>query len=202
MGRLSMIVVLLLASAGADAAPKRPLTAEQRQELQQKLRAHRRVGPMRKDKVDWKSAERRFRLDRAALSEQAREQVDRSSVPVLLPRKPDLLENAIVLVGDGWYTATMDNEAYHVFVRGTRVARAAKWKSKDKRHLARRKRKKLDVQRIDGLVTISFSVHGVAYNLEVECKRGPTDRFCAKDDTVTELHGVLGLAGGLNRDMR
>ncbi|MBX2800432.1 MAG: hypothetical protein KTR31_22320 [Myxococcales bacterium] len=189
---LLTLCCLLLLPLDASAGPRT-------QEARDKARAGKRLAAERRDAIDWESTERRKRVNLGDLSAENRQRISQSTVPVLLPRVPALLRNAVLFVGDGWYTATMKGPEHHVFVRGTRVSRPAQWNERERRAIMDVK-DSLRVTRIEGIVSMSFSVHGAAYNVEIECRRGQRDRLCANDGPVEQLFKGLALAGGA-RDM-
>lgn len=181
---------------GDDAPPDAPPDARAafREEMDLKSKAPHRMPPPEKRAIDWDAADGRRAVDTSVMSEEARQAIGQSPVPVLLPRQPQLLETAVVLVGDGWYTATMSDDRHRVFVRGTRVARPMDWSDRERRALKERK-DDVRITRTDGILSAHFSLAGCAYNIEVECKQAD-DTLCTDDARVVELQKAFGLAGG------
>ena len=193
----------LVAGCFGPDGPDRPNEGEReevreafRKEMDLKSKARNRLARPKKHKIDWDVAERRGAIDTSVMTEEARQAIAKSAVPVLLPRKEELLKTAIVLVGDGWYTATMNNEQYSVFVRGTQVERPMAWTGREKKALRAKRPDGLRISRVDGIVSAHFTAAGSAYNIEVECKQGSKDPLCADDGEVGKLYQAFGLAGG------
>lgn len=147
----------------------------------------------RLETVDDEAAADHLSIDGDRLSDQAREQVGQSPVPVLLPDDDGLLQNAHLTLGDAWYVASMSDDDHTVVFNGTRRAHleprhgAAKEGHDEGRDIDH------NLTRTHGIVSLSFEAFGVAYAIDVECAKPLHDERCTENDYVISMAEEAGL---------
>lgn len=146
------------------------------------------------EEVRWEEVDGRRQISTQRLSEQAREVVDDSPVPVLLPDDDLLLASAHITVGDAWYAASMSGDDHTVAINGTHRSHSAPRAggAKEEDH---RRPEGHTLSRTHGIVTLTFEEFGVAYAIDVECERPLENPLCVDDDYVISLAEGAGIAG-------
>lgn len=147
----------------------------------------------RLDKVDWDKAFERNRVAERFVTEDVQRAVEKSGVPILLPSTESLLENLAIYAGEGWYTATVSDADHQILIRGTRHAHSVDLDDKTKAAMGAPA--DLVLTRTEGIWTGSFSEYGAAYNLEIECPKGPNAPACKDDETIRAYVKKLALVG-------
>lgn len=141
---------------------------------------------------NWDEARQHPQLDDTLLSDELKQKIKQSPVPVLLPEAPALLPAARISTGSGWYTAAIETDNIVVGVNGNaKVARVPDTPAAEPPQLGAHQ---AAVTRVAGIVEVSFKAFGIYYNITVECYDHQTDPRCTEDDYVLELVDALRLA--------
>ena len=144
--------------------------------------------------VEWEKAPVHPALDDARLSESQRQAVQSSPVPVLLPDQDELLNTALISIGDYFYAASMDEEGVSVLVTGaSRVVRVPG--TPDPPSFGDHE---LTLSRSEGIVDLSFKAYGVYYDVSIECFDPFDDPRCAQDAYMLDVADGLLLAAADN----
>ncbi len=106
-----------------------------------------------------------------------------SALPVLLPDDPGLLESAIVVTGPHWYSASMANNGYRVFVMG----RAAAVHMEGLEVFVRPVVGVPTITRVHDIVTLTFTAFGATWDLDIECLGGIEHPMCGDDALAFDL---------------
>jgi hypothetical protein len=149
----------------------------------------------RVETVDWPAANGYPHISAQLLPESEREKLEQSAVPVLVPRDADVLDSAIVTLGDDWYAASLKDDGASLHIRGTRRSfdfQGDVWTPQEKAL-----GDDYTLTRTHQLVSVSFGAFGIAYTLDVECSRPMDDVRCTEDTYVLDLANDLAVAGGL-----
>ena len=131
----------------------------------------------------------------ASMPAKARDQVAAAPVPVLAPAEPQLLEQAKVTIGNGYYSLSSATNGVTLVIQGTPL-------SQDTGTLAGAPvsptivgNRRVFATANEGIRSATWVERGVAYSLDVECNN-PSDRRCASDEYVLSLVSKLALLGG------
>lgn len=143
-------------------------------------------------KPDWSGAPDRTALE--ALSKDARDEVVKSPVPVLLPTDSELAPRAIVTVGPVYYAVSSSENGITLTLHGTRLAYqyADIPPAKGDRQL---RGASGWVTKESGIWSASWHERGVAYSLDLECA-DPNDGRCTDDRLLVDHVTRLVYAGG------
>jgi hypothetical protein len=131
---------------------------------------------------------------RARLPEQARAEVDKAPVPLLVVDDVGLLRKAVITTGPHWAALSCRHDGITVSLHGTRL-------SHDYRDIppaegtARVRGQAAFITQNEGIWSASWPEHGVAYSLEVECERA-SDARCRDEHELLELAERLVYVGG------
>jgi hypothetical protein len=137
--------------------------------------------------IAWPNAQPRETL-KLRLDTSSRAAVDASPVPVLVP--PDFVETGRIKRGEGWYAFAGQAEGRSVSIQGSAKARLypgigvaePTWTVRGLGGF---------VTQNEGIWAVSWTEHGAAYSLEVECAK-------ASDDACRDETFALGLAEQLH----
>ncbi|MEN0067772.1 MAG: hypothetical protein AAGA48_36925 [Myxococcota bacterium] len=189
------MVLLLIAGCGLfdPNPPPEPVDPIDPMEEMTEKKTVRMPGNRRLDPIDWVQALKRERIDKAFVTEDVDKALQKSGVPVLLPNEPALLGDIQVFSGEGWYTATLGDAEHQVLIRGSRAAHSVDFTEEERSRMG--KRDEVTFTRTEGIVTASFSLFGAAYNLEIECTKGPNAPACADESTARRYVKKLRYAG-------
>lgn len=132
---------------------------------------------------------------RAALGEAAPDKIDASPVPVLAP--PDRFEAPVVMVGPEYYAIALRSGTATIAIQGTRAQHRVEGVGPIEGRSALRGTKGF-VTVNEGIRSASWSEHGAAYSVDVECADA-ADARCASDAFVTSLVNALVYVGGGTR---
>lgn len=146
-------------------------------------------------KVQW-PARQSIDLDaRQRLSEAARTAVDQSPAPVLVPAAKGLLPNATVIAKEHWVAVSSHDDGLTVSLHGKRLAyRYDHIKPVQGRHRIRGTAAYVSQDR--RIWSVSWTEHGVAYSLDLECARGDDPR-CDDERHLVKLAAGLAYVGGV-----
>ena len=131
----------------------------------------------------------------AALDNDSRAAVARSPVPVLIPKRPELLKVGKVMAEENWY-------AFHASHDGLTVAVGA---SKIEHHhddIAPTKGKRTVrgvpgfIVQNEGIWSLSWREGGISYSLDLECAE-PSEARCSNDETLLSIARDLVYVGGV-----
>lgn len=145
-------------------------------------------------KVTWPNAGTIDRLALAALPTDARSNVGKSPVPVLVPNDAQLLSTALVSLGDDWYACNTKLEGLTINVQGNRASHAYDDLPKLEGTRSIRTSKGF-VTTNEGIEVASWMENGVAYAVDVECA-DRDDARCLSDDFVLQTAESLKYVGG------
>lgn len=137
------------------------------------------------------------------------ERVERARLPVIIPLKEEIVNNARVAVQENTFTvfAELPGGAFFELI-GTRLRVVGGTDEVMKSRAAERRR---EMRRLDSInapytlsrhergVDLSFSKFNVAYQITIECNDPEADERCTKDDyivSLTDFMGVLNPDGG------
>ncbi len=177
------IIVTALATIAIMALPLGHASAGSNTESSQKPVATEQVA------VNWEAARKHPRLEMAKLSEQQKQAVERSAVPVLLPDQDELLAAAVITTGPGWYAASMAQDKFSAALSGNRkVIRIPG--APQPPHLGD---PTLKPSKDGGMLEVSFMAFGVYYDLSLECFDHGDPR-CSADPYAIKLLQSLKLA--------
>lgn len=139
--------------------------------------------------IDWEAADAYKGLAISRLEAKAREAVERSPVPVLLPDDEDLLDGMHITVGEAWYAASMSGPDHTVVFNGTHRYRdiPGAVDRKEGAHSSTAEETEHMLTRTHGIVTLAFESFGVAYAVDVECENPLENKLCTDDDYVLSL---------------
>lgn len=130
----------------------------------------------------------------AALDPHSREAVGKSPVPVLIPKRPELLAIGKVMVEEHWYAFHASHDGITVNVGASRI---------EHQHddLPPQKGKTL-IRGVSGWLTKNESIWtatwrelGIWYSLDVECGE-PSDPRCASESIILSMATDLVYVGG------
>lgn len=130
----------------------------------------------------------------AALDNESRAAVARSPVPVLIPKRPELLKVCKVMAEEHWYAFHASHDGLTVHVGATRIEHRYN-------DIAPTKGKQTVrgvpgfVTRNEGIWSAAWREGGISYSLDLECGE-PTDARCSDDSTVLSLTRDLVYVGG------
>lgn len=144
--------------------------------------------------VTWPAAAEIDRAALAALPAPARAQVASASMPVLVPRRAELLSSATLMAKPSWYAVSARGDGYVVSLHATRAAHRYASIGPAKGDRAIRGAAGF-VTRNEGIWSASWIENGVAYVLDVECA-DPAAARCADDAFLGELAADLAFVGG------
>ena len=141
--------------------------------------------------VDWERvAMHSKRLSWQALTEDQREAVRLSNVPVLLPAELVWADGQRLQIttGRGWYAASFHGDEYEptVLVHGTTMVILVNGERLRVLPTLWEEHTAMAPTRGEGIVEVAFEAFGAAYNLSVECY-GSNDHRCAEDRYVLAL---------------
>ncbi|MEX1364400.1 MAG: hypothetical protein AB1Z98_14835 [Nannocystaceae bacterium] len=133
-----------------------------------------------------------------ALDPQSRAAVDGAPVPVLLPAEDFALEELRVMSGPEWAATWGRGDAFTVSLHASRMARVlpgvkpqpGPWTVRDRDAF---------VTRNEGIWSVSWIEHGVAYALELECAP-PDGPPCDDETALLQLAEQLVYVGGRGVD--
>ena len=172
----SAIVLTLVLAAGCD-APKEPRTSSKTNAV---------------EASSWPTA-----IDTVALStldQESRSAVGRSPVPVLVPKRPELLRAGKVMAEENWSAFNASHDGLTVNVSASRIEQQHK-------DIPAQKGKHV-IRGANGWITKNESIWsatwrelGIWYSLDVECGE-PTDKRCDSDTIITSLASDLVFVGG------
>lgn len=146
---------------------------------------------------DWHEATNYPQLDDALLSDEQRESIQLSPIPVLLPEEQKLLQAALICTGSSWYAAAMKEDDLNVTVSGNaKVALVPDTAAAEPPELGEHE---TSITRIEGIVEISFKAFDIYYDVTVECYDHQNDPRCVEDNYVLGLVDALRLAQSKNR---
>lgn len=137
------------------------------------------------------------RSDGSGDSSRLQARIDRSPVPVLVPRDASLAMAALVVEGE-FYAYSGRGQGVVVAVQGTRAAHRYEGIGAvtAKTPGARRVRSALGFVTVnEGIRTASWLENGVAYTADIECS-DPNDARCTGETYVLDLVESLAYAGG------
>lgn len=129
-----------------------------------------------------------------ALDNESRTAVGRAPVPVLLPKRPELLKAGKVMAEENWYAFNASHGGITVTVGSSKIVHRYD-------DVAATKGKQVVrgvpafVTRNEGIWTASWRENGVYYALDVECNE-PSDARCNDDALLLELARDLVYVGG------
>ncbi len=136
-------------------------------------------------------------IDQAALSAldpESRAAVARAPVPVLVPKRPELLAVGKVMAEEHWFAFHASKDGVTVHVQGTRITHkyddVPPAKGKDVLRGV-----PAFVTRNEAIWTASWRELGISYALDVECAE-PSDARCATDAILRDLANDLVFVGG------
>lgn len=145
--------------------------------------------------VDWDDASLYEALDPKALPEGMEKVVHASSVPVLMPGLPELVEAAFITHGEYWYAVSMQQGDHSVLIQASRMAFAD-----DEEHAPKIEKpvegQALEVSRNSLIATVVFPAFGLIYTIDVECENPDSNPHCTEDDYILDVAKSLVLAGG------
>jgi len=129
-----------------------------------------------------------------ALDQESRSAVPRSPVPVLIPKRPELLKASKVMVDEHWYAFNASHDGITVNVSASRIEQQHK-------DLPPQKGKHV-IRGANGWITKNESIWsatwremGIWYSLDVECGE-PTDPRCDTDAIIVGMANDLVYVGG------
>lgn len=144
--------------------------------------------------VTWPAEATIDRASLAALSPEARERVNASRVPVLVPPRASLLAGAKVISKETWTVASMRAEDATITITASRAARVVPGVGPAEGNRPIRGTRGFVTQN-EGIWGAAWRENGVSYSVEVECA-SPEAARCADGAFVTELAGELTFVGG------
>ncbi|MBI2389541.1 MAG: hypothetical protein HYV09_08085 [Deltaproteobacteria bacterium] len=118
----------------------------------------------------------------------------RSPVPVLVPKRKELLAVGKVMSDEHWFAFSATHDGMTVSVHATRI----EYKYDD---IPPAKGKQVVrgvpgfVSRNEGIWNAAWREHGISYAVDLECHE-PTDARCATDAPILELTSDLAFVGG------
>ncbi len=143
--------------------------------------------------VDWQEAQN-AKINPVPLSSAQQSRIATVDVPVLLSTQNELLQEAFITSGPGWYTASMKVEGLTVVIEGNSQGFL--------------RPELVDEIGPDGLGkdpvfmrthmihSVSFSRFGAHYMLDLECARPASDARCADTKHVASILQSLAMMGG------
>lgn len=130
----------------------------------------------------------------AALDQESQSAVARSPVPVLIPKRPELLRAGKVMVEEHWYAFNASHDGITVNVGASRIEQQHK-------DIPPQKGKHV-IRGANGWITKNESIWsatwrelGIWYSLDVECG-DPTDKRCDTDAIILDMANDLVFVGG------
>lgn len=129
-----------------------------------------------------------------ALPRSAAAAVANSRVPVLVPRRPELLAHGIVLTEPQWSSFYAQADGITVSVMGKRLAHTVRGvEPAPGNRLIRGKRG--FITQSEGVWSATWSERGTTYTVDVECAE-PTEARCQDDAYLRALTDDLAFVGG------
>ena len=136
---------------------------------------------------------------RGVLSEATLARLDRSAIPVLVPKQAALLQAPGVVVKPAYYSLALPGAGEHagvnVVVSATRVSHRYADIPPVKGNRSVRGLPAFITEN-EGIWSVTWFEHGVSYVVEVECARPSEDARCADAAFVSELAEGLVFIGG------
>jgi len=137
-------------------------------------------------------------LDR--LPEEARASIERSTLPVLVPRTGGLTERTQLAVKPAFYAASIRGEGehagIHVSVSATKIMHRYPGMPRAEKTERVRGDKPAWVLQNEGIWSVTWEEHGVTYVVELECARPYEDARCASAEHVVKIADELAFVGG------
>ena len=142
--------------------------------------------------ISWPAPEAIDALFRESLPAALKEAIDRSRVPVLLPRH--LATSAELYPGAHWYTASNMGSDPLVIIHGTNIAHRGV-----EPRLPARATGAPDPGRVtpsDGTLRLTWEQYGVFYFLDIVCRDPAGDSRCSDPEYARSLRDALAFVGG------
>jgi hypothetical protein len=144
--------------------------------------------------VSWPARAAIDQKARAALEADARAAVDRSPVPVMVPADRAMLGRTRVFAREQWVAVSSSFDGLSLSIHGRRLAhRYPQIEPVRGPRLVRGLPGFISHE--EGIWTLSWLEHGVAYSLDLECA-SPEDGRCADERQALELAEGLAYVGG------
>ncbi len=129
-----------------------------------------------------------------ALDDESRTKVAKSPVPVLVPKRPELLAVGKVMADEHWYAFHVSKDGLTINVQATRIAHQhADIPPARGKHVVRGV--PAFITQNEGIWTATWREAGTSYALDVECAE-PTEARCATDGTLQGIANDLVFVGG------
>lgn len=144
--------------------------------------------------IEWPPPDAIDQATLAALPPAARAAVPASAVPVLVPRRPELLDGAVIVARPQWTSFSARAPDLTVTVMGTPLARRYQHIPPLRGPRVVRGARALITQN-EGIWSATWAERGVTYTLDLECA-SPGDAACASDAELLEIADDLAYVGG------
>jgi len=150
--------------------------------------------------VEWPPTDKLDQATLRALPQAGQAAVGASAVPVLVPRRPELLAGAVIVAKEHWTSFWGRTPAITVTVMATRMARRYDHIPPTRAPRRVRGAPALITQN-EGIWSATWTELGVTYTLDLECA-SPRDAACASDAELLAIAEDLAYVGGAGAGAR
>jgi hypothetical protein len=123
----------------------------------------------------------------SALSPDAREEIRKARVPVLVPADKALAAAAVVTTGEHWSAVSIRGAELTIAIHGSDVSHEAPAGASFPKATERVRGVSALIGRNEGILSVSWEEGGIAYSLDVECFRPFEDPRCTKNPYALSL---------------
>ena len=123
----------------------------------------------------------------SALSPDARAEVRKARVPVLVPADKALVASAVVTTGDHWSSVSIRSAEHSIVIQGSDVVHDAPAGTVLPKATERVRGVSAFVARNEGILSVSWDEGGIVYSLDVECVRPFEDPRCTENAYALSL---------------